>query len=492
MSTNPRRSVTTLPDWENPAITGRNRLAPRADFLPYPDAAAALLGDRAATPWFQLLNGVWRFHFDASPAEAPADFMRPDADISNWDSIPVPRSWQTCGYGRPHYTNVQYPFPVDPPRVPTDNPTGSYRRDFTVPAAWNGSRIHLRFEGVDSAFTVWVNGREAGFSKSSRTPAEFDITSLVTSGINTLAVRVMQWSDGTYMEDQDMWWLSGIFRDVYLIAQPAVHLSDFSVLTTFDADYADAELKLRAVVRNAGRRACGALRIEAELRDAAGKVVARGAAPRALKPPAGREVAVEWTLAVARPDKWTAETPALYTLLLTLKDAGGAALEVVPAQVGFRVVEIKDGIFCVNGAPVKIKGVNRHEHDPDLGRAIPVEAMIRDLVLMKRHNINAVRTSHYPDDPRWYDLCDRFGIYIVDECDLETHGFIHVADEKNWGGESDRGPALGGGLRGSHGAHGRARQEPCLRRHVVARQRRAPPERCLAAELAARAATPHG
>ncbi|MEI7436006.1 MAG: glycoside hydrolase family 2 TIM barrel-domain containing protein [bacterium] len=435
-----RRAVSTVPDWENPEVTGRHRLAPRADFFPFPDAATALLDDRAATPWFQLLNGAWHFNYAPTPAEAPADFMQPGADVSTWALIPVPRSWQTCGYGRPHYTNVQYPFPVDPPHVPTENPTGSYRRDFTVPDAWDGARIHLRFDGVDSAFTVWVNGQEAGFSKGSRLPAEFDVTPFVKTGVNTLAVRVVQWSDGTYLEDQDMWWLSGIFRDVYLLAQPAVHLNDFAVQTTFDSAYTNAALHLRASVRNAGRSASGALRIEAELRDAAGTIVARGAAPKALSPAVGRETAAEWTLDVAQPAKWTAETPALYTLLLTLKDAKGATLEVVPAKVGFRVVEIKNGLFCVNGVPIKIKGVNRHEHDPDLGRAVPLDAMLRDLVLMKQHNINAVRTSHYPDDPRWYDLCDRFGIYIVDECDLETHGFGMLGDWTSWPGNPTEDP----------------------------------------------------
>jgi len=388
-------------DWENPQLVHRNRLPARAYTFPYPDEKSALAGK---SPWVRPLNGTWKFHYAPTPAEAPAV----DADATGWDDLPVPSNWQMHGYGRPHYTNVQYPFPVDPPRVPTENPTGSYRRAFTVPAHWSGRRILLRFEGVDSAFHVWVNGREVGFSKGSRLPAEFDITGHVRAGKNTLAVRVYQWSDGSYLEDQDMWWLSGIFRDVLLLALPATHIWDLHTQTD------DGGVSFR-VQTNGGR-------VEARLLDATGREVARGAGER---------------LPVQSPRKWSAEDPYLYTLLVTLKDERGTVLEVVPVRVGFRTIEIKDRKLLVNGVPIKFKGVNRHEFHTDRGRAIPVAAMIEDILLMKRHNINAVRTSHYPSDPRWFDLCDRYGLYLIDECDLETHGFCYF---KDWQGNPSADP----------------------------------------------------
>jgi beta-galactosidase/beta-glucuronidase len=376
-------------DFENPDVTGRGRMKSRSYFFTYPDEQAARTLDRAASPWFASLNGPWKFHYAATVAEAPA----PDADASGWAELPVPSSWQMHGYGRPHYTNVAYPFPCDPPRVPTENPTGSYRREFEIGASWAGMRIHLRFEGVDSVFVVWVNGREVGFSKGSRLPAEFDVTDMVKPGRNTIAVRVIQWSDGSYVEDQDMWWLSGIFRDVYLLARPATHLADIRV-------QAPAEGPLKVDTEIAGPdQGCV---VETRLLDAEGA--------RRL---------------------WTAETPNLYTLIVTLKDKVGHVIEVAPLRIGFRTVEIRGDRFLVNGVAIKLKGVNRHEMHTDLGRAVPLEAMVADLVLMKQHNINAIRTSHYPDDPRFYDLCDQYGLYVIDECDLETHG---IYDGKGWPG----------------------------------------------------------
>ena len=392
----------TLPDWENPAVPGRNRLAPRTYFFPYPDEARARTFDRANSPWFKLLNGNWKFHFAPTIAEAPATFD----DTTGWGEIPVPSSWQMHGHGKPHYTNVIYPFPVDPPRVPTENPTGTYVRDFVIGADWDGLQIRLRFEGVDSAFQVWVNGTEIGFSKGSRLPAEFDITEHVRAGNNQIAVRVVQWSDGSYLEDQDMWWLSGIFRDVCLIAMPATQIADIHV-------HAPADGKLKVHTTLAGNTA--GCKVSTKLLDQTGRVAPAGA--RRL---------------------WSAEDPYLYTLLVTLKDAAGNVLEVVPQRVGFRTVEIKGDRFLVNGVGVKLKGVNRHEMHPDLGRAVPVETMIKDLLLMKQHNINAIRTSHYPDDPRFYDLCDAYGLYLIDECDLETHGFCYV---ENWAGNPTADPA---------------------------------------------------
>lgn len=413
-------------DWQNPSLIHRNRLPARSYFFHYPDTVPALTLDRTASPWVQLLNGAWKFSYAPTPAEAPASFFAPSYDVSAWDSIAVPGHWQLQGYGHPHYTNVQFPFPVNPPYVPTENPTGSYRREFTVGREWAGMRLVLRFEGVDSAFHVWVNGKAVGFSKGSRIPSEFDVTELVKPGVNTLAVRVYQWSDGTYCEDQDMWWLSGIFRDVMLLALPSLHVEDLRVRTPFKVGDASAGLEVRVRLGSgSGKILKGS--VEAELLDAAGQSVL--AKPLKAKVAAGAEVLLSGK--VAAPQLWSAETPCLYTLLVTVRDAKNRVVDVVPQQVGFRTVEIRGSVFLVNGVAIKIKGVNRHETHPDFGRAIPLEAMVDDILIMKRHNINAVRTSHYPDDPRWYDLCDRYGLYLIDECDLETHGFERI---RNWGG----------------------------------------------------------
>lgn len=415
-----------LNDWENPELTNRNRLPARAHIFPYPDAGSAAIGERDKSPWFALLNGSWKLDCSDNPQSAPKDFFAEGFDASSWDEINVPGNWQMQGYGHPHYTNVIYPFPVDPPHVPTDNPTGSYLRHFDIPEQWSNRQILLRFEGVDSAFYVWVNGVEVGFSKGSRTPAEFDITEYVHTGKNTIAVRVFKWSDGSYCEDQDMWWLSGIFRDVYLIAAPKMHVWDVSVQTSFDQDYRNAVLSLDCEIRNYSKESAEGISFDAVLFDVTHRSVASCSDNVNISP--NGEMNISAQINVAEPKKWSAETPYLYTLLVTLKDSDGNVIEVTPIKIGFRQVEIKGDVFCVNGVPIKIKGVNRHEFHTDLGRAVPIEAMIEDILIMKRHNINAVRTSHYPDDPRWYDLCDYYGLYLIDECDLETHGFGMLKD----------------------------------------------------------------
>ncbi len=413
-------------DWENHRLFQRNRLAARAYGFSHPDEASALGGSLEANPWVLPLNGRWKFHVAPTPLEAPADFFAETFDSSAWDEIPVPSNWQMLGYGKPHYTNVIYPFPVDPPHVPTENPTGCYLREFDLPAAWEGKRVLLRFEGVDSAFHVWVNGSEAGFSKGSRLPAEFDVTALVRAGRNVLAVRVCQWSDGSYLEDQDMWWLSGIFREVLLTAVPHVHVRDFTLETRFDASHRDASLSVRAEIENAGDADATGFSFEMRLLNAQREVVAEKTL--VLNAAAGSAIDAEATLEVRAPLRWSAETPYLYSLLMTIKERSGRVIEVVPWRVGFRQIEIRNGVFLLNGVPIKLKGVNRHEFHTDHGRAVPFEAMREDIFLMKRHNINAVRTSHYPDDPRFYDLCDEYGLYLIDECDLETHGFCVMSE----------------------------------------------------------------
>ncbi|WP_337102524.1 glycoside hydrolase family 2 TIM barrel-domain containing protein [Paenibacillus sp. YIM B09110] len=419
----------TMNDWENHRLLHRNRLPARAAFIPFNNDEGALYCERELSPYYVPLNGTWKFDYAPTPAHAPAGFHLESFDTSGWDELAVPSCWQMHGYGRPHYSNVVYPFPVVPPLVPTENPTGSYRREFTVPAGWDGQRITLHFEGVDSAFFVWVNGREAGFSKGSRMPSQFDITDLVREGTNVLAVRVMQWSDGSYIEDQDMWWLSGIFRDVYLTAAPQTHVYDYSVRTLLDANYRDATLEVRLNLRSMNTTA-QSVRVELQLLDANGGEVDGGYAKETIAcDEQTQDQEAMFALPLRAPRKWSAEDPYLYKLLIrVISDT--AQKQVIATRVGFRCIELKDGLLFVNGVPIKFKGVNRHDHHPDLGRTVPLEWMRKDLLMMKQHNINAVRTSHYPNDPRFYDLCDEYGLYVIDEADLECHGF-HRTDNSN-------------------------------------------------------------
>jgi beta-galactosidase/evolved beta-galactosidase subunit alpha len=415
--------------WENHKLVSQNRLPQRAYYLPYSDPQSALSFARGNSSRFQLLGGNWKFHFAPTPFEAPVGFYREDYELipsCDWKELAVPSSWQLEGYGKPHYTNSIYPFPVDPPHVPTSNPTGSYRREFYIPQYWQGQRVSLRFEGVDSAFQLWVNGKEVGYSKGSRLPSEFDLTDLIRPGKNILAVQVYQWSDGSYLEDQDMWWLSGIFRDVYLLGRPQLQLQDFFVQTQLDESYRDATLVVDAILNNHFGEAQDC-QLELMLLDAQEQIVLEPVT-KTIKIEARGEATLKFKLPVCNPQKWSAESPYLYKLLLTLKDKDGEVLEAIPCKVGFRSLQIKEGNLLVNGVPIMLRGVNRHDHHPDLGKAVSLESMIRDLELMKQHNINAVRTAHYPNDPRFYDLCDEYGLYVMDETDLECHGFASVGD----------------------------------------------------------------
>jgi len=418
------------PDWENPDVVGINKEPGHCTLVPYPDIETAIKADRKASGFYKSLNGNWKFHWVSKPADRPLNFYESSYDVSAWDEIPVPSNWQMHGYGIPIYLNVPYPFPPNPPYIPHDyNPVGSYRRGFTISEEWTNRQIFLHFDGVKSAFYVWVNGQKVGYSQDSMTPAEFNITQYLKSGENILAVEVYRWSDGSYLEDQDMWRLSGIYRNVYLFATPQVHIRDFFVRTDLDESYIDATLMIRPKITNFTDQSLEGWTIEAQLYDPETEPV--------LAQPLSRTVSsiidekypqrdnVKFALLeakVSNPQKWSAEFPNLYTLVLTLKDAEGKTIEAESCRVGFRKVEIKDGQLFVNGRSIKLFGVNRHEHDPDHGRAIPVSRMIQDIKLLKQHNINAVRTSHYPDDPTWYDLCDQYGIYLIDEANLESHG----------------------------------------------------------------------
>lgn len=427
------------PDWMNQAVLERNREPAHVLILPYPDEESAARGERSGTPFFKLLNGVWKFNYCANPTEVQPGFEQEMCNDSGWDNLEVPSNWQMQGYGRPNYTNVRYPFPIDPPFVPQDNPVGLYRRTFDLPAGWEGRRIFLVFEGVDSAFYAWVNGQKVGYSQGPHMPAEFDITNLVRAGRNWLAVQVFQWSDGSYLEDQDMWRLSGIFRDVYLVAVPELHLRDVTVTTDLDEHYRDGTLAVAAVLHNYSRKTASGLTLTARLLDGTGARMAEMCSEGDATLASGQEQVIQMRLNLTAPRLWTAETPYLYTLLLIVHNARGEVVEVGRQAVGFRKVEIKNGVFLVNGRAVKMQGVNRHETHPDSGHTVSVQSMLEDIRLMKQNNINMVRTSHYPDDPRWLDLCDEYGLYVVDEADLETHGMEYspagrsaLADDPTW------------------------------------------------------------
>ncbi|MBW8040419.1 MAG: DUF4981 domain-containing protein [Planctomycetes bacterium] len=418
------------PDWENPEVIGINKEPGHCTVIPYPDTRLALKADRTASPFYKSLNGNWKFHWVRKPADRPINFYKPKYKVSNWKEIPVPSNWQMHGYGIPIYLNIQYPFPPNPPYIPhTYNPVGSYRRGFTIGDEWKDRQIFLHFDGVKSAFYVWVNGRKVGYSQDSMTPAEFNITKYLKAGENTLAVEVYRWSDGSYLEDQDMWRLSGIYRNVYLFATPQVHIRDFFVRTDLDDRYTDATLMVRPRIANYSGGNLNGWIIEAQLYDQEKGAVLPKALVRDVPSIIGEGYPqrgnVKFALLegkIKNPHKWTAETPYFYTFVLTLKNNNGRVIESESCRIGFREVEIKDGQLLVNGKSVKLFGVNRHEHDPDHGRAVPVSRMIQDIKILKQHNINAVRTSHYPDDPTWYDLCDKYGIYLIDEANLESHG----------------------------------------------------------------------
>lgn len=448
------------PDWENVSVLEINREPARADFIPFATLDQALRGVRKDSPWYMLLNGQWKFNWVAKPEDRPVDFYKTDYNDLSWKQISVPSNWEMQGYGTPIYVSAGYPFAIDLPKVTSipkesytsfneRNPVGSYRQTFTLPADWADRRTYIRFEGVQSAFYLWVNGKRVGYSQGSMSPSEFDITDYVKAGENLLAVEVYRWCDGSYLEDQDMWRTSGIHRDVYLYSTSDVRIADFAIRTILDKDYKNASLQIKPKLRSYKKDRLEGWTIEAQLYDATKKEVFQNPLSQDALPilnmdnkasilndrtPQRGLAKFAWLEAeIENPLKWTAETPNLYTLILSLKNKDGKVVETVRSMVGFRSVESKGGQVLINGKPIRLRGVNRHEHHPATGRSITEDDMIRDILLMKQANINAVRTAHYPNNPRWYELCDQYGLYVMDEADIEEHGLRgQLASDPAW------------------------------------------------------------
>ncbi len=416
----PPQTDASSPPWADPEVFQIGREAPRASFRRFPTREAAHDGDNAERSL--SLDGTWRFHWVPRPSDRPTDFFGAAYDDSGWDDIPVPSNWELEGYGHPVYRDESYSFPADPPFIPADdNPVGSYRRSFDPPAGWDGMEVFLRFEGVYSAFYVWVNGEFVGYSEGSRTPAEFRVTDLLRAGSNLLAVQVFRWSDGSYLEGQDFWRISGIDRGVSLWAAPPTHLRDIHLRSDYDPATGVGSADLTAWVANRGLASAPGQALEVELLDPDGEAV--WSAPRRLEASvgAGEESAVTTRIEIPDALPWTAETPHLYRALFTLVGEDGPG-EATSIDLGFRRVEATGGQLLVNGRPVTLFGVNRHEHDPVRAHVVDEASMLEDIRLMKALNLNAVRTAHYPNLPRFYELTDRHGLYVVDEPNLESHG----------------------------------------------------------------------
>lgn len=427
------------PEWQSQYAVGLNKLNPHAYVWPYATAADVQKGAYEESPYYMSLNGKWKFHWVKNPDTRPKDFYKPSFYTGGWADINVPGNWERQGYGTAIYVNETYEFDdkmfnfkKNPPLVPSEeNEVGSYRRTFTIPAGWEGRRVILCCEGVISFYYVWVNGEFLGYNQDSKTPAEWDITDKLKKGENTIALEVYRWSAGAYLECQDMWRLSGIERDVYLYSTPKQYISDYKVTSILEKNtYKDGVFELDVTVEGA---AAGIATVAYELQNEAGKTVLNGSQP--VKSRGLSNLITFDEKRIPDVEKWSAEHPNLYTLILELKDANGKVTEVTGTKVGFRTSEIKDGRFCINGVPVLVKGVNRHEHS-QLGRTVSKELMEEDIKLMKQHNINTVRNSHYPAHPYWYQLCDRYGLYMIDEANIESHGMGYgpasLAKDSTW------------------------------------------------------------
>ncbi len=427
------------PEWQSQYAIGKNKLAPHAYVWPYETADALRSGNYEQSPYYMSLNGTWKFHWVKNPDLRPKDFYKPSFYTGGWADINVPGNWERQGYGTAIYVNETYEFDAplfnfkkNPPLVPyEENEVGSYRRTFTLPADWRDRRIVICCEGVISFYYIWVNGHQLGYNQGSKTPAEWDITDYVKEGENTVALEVYRWSAGAYLECQDMWRLSGIERDVYLYSTPRQFVSDYKVTSSLDKQtYKEGLFALEATVEGASN---GVSVLEYTLEDPSGKTVLKKEIPVKSRGLSNFVTFDGQTLPDVK--RWSAEHPNLYSLTLALKNDAGQVTHLTGCNVGFRTSEIKDGRFCINGVPVLVKGANRHEHS-QLGRTVSRELMEQDIRLMKQHNLNTVRNSHYPTHPYWYQLCDRYGLYVIDEANIESHGMGYgpasLAKDTTW------------------------------------------------------------
>jgi len=421
-------------DWENQELTGLNNEKPHTTLISYPDEASALEDIKENSPNYLCLDGIWKFHLSKTPEERPYWFFKDDYDVRDWDNLAVPSNWQLKGYDDPPiYSNIPYPFPANPPRIPHEmNPVGSYKRTFKIPGEWKGKEIFLHFGAVSSFFYVWVNEQFVGFGKDSKTPVEFNVTPYIKTGKNILAVEVYRWSDGSYLEDQDFWRLSGIQRSVYLHARPEVYINDFFSVAGLDSTYLTGKLNLDIVL--AGKVANNLIYdVIATLFDGEQKIYEETGKATL---PEGKAL-VTFNKDLPEIKKWSAETPNLYLLVISLKNGNGKLLECVSSKIGFRTVEIKNSQLLINGVPVYLKGVDLHEHHDVTGHVIDEATILKDIKTMKSFNINAVRTSHYPQQELWYSMCDKYGLYLIDEADIESHGIGYnkdrtLADKPEW------------------------------------------------------------
>ncbi len=411
--------------WECPELTSLNKLPPRATFHPFASRAEALRGRRESSPWWKSLDGSWDFRYAPDPETAERWRVSGEGERAQ---IEVPGNWETQGFGRPHYTNVQMPFREEPPHVPAANPTGIHQKRFDLPEAWRGQRIVLHFGGADSMLAVWLNGTAVGLSKDSRLPAEFDITAAARfDGPNELTAVVVKWSDATFVEDQDMWWLAGLHREVFVDATPQTYLADIVCSPRVSEDCRSAEFEVTVDVGFAGQLPESGVSVEAQLYDARGRAVFSRplrtdvSTRRAIHDHLRNKGRLRAPVPRERLRLWSHEDPCLYRCVVTLRSPHGTQYTTV--TTGFRRIEIRGRDLLINGRRVLIKGVNHHDHHETRGKAVPFETMLADVRLMKQFNFNAVRTSHYPNDPRWLDLCDRHGLYVIGEANIESHDF---------------------------------------------------------------------
>ncbi len=427
---NTSRAQQAIPEWEDPSKPSFNTEKAHVTMLPYDTESASVVSDRDKSPWYLSLNGTWKISMANNPELRPKDFFQSNFDCSSWKDITIPATFEVEGYSYPIYVNQPYEWTSkpNPPRVPHDyNPVFSLKRNFKIPKEWAGRQIFVQFGAVKSFYYLWVNGKYAGFSKDAKTPSEFNITTMVKEGDNDIAVEVYRWSDGSYLECQDMWRMSGINRDVFLYSTPNTYIRDFFIKSDLLNDYQDGHLKLDVKLKNTTASEFKAYSVEIVLLNKDKVPVFREIVAVNLRKNAEDSLSFEKTVPHARP--WNAEIPYLYQLVLNLKDDKGVIIESVSNRLGFRTVEVKDAQFLVNGKRIYIKGVNRHEHDPVKGHVISKELMLKDVQLMKQNNINTVRTCHYPDDPYWYELCDQYGLYVIDEANIESHGMGYDLDK---------------------------------------------------------------